>query len=133
MPIFVTFILGMFWRKVGRGSGFYGLIVGTVFSFGTWLLYKLNVIDFRSAIAETQWGAIIGFLAGAAAMAIATIWDTPKPLSALRGLVWGYAVQPGGEDEGEAPGTAARAPWYKSPLLWGARRARPVRAVLHLH
>ena len=47
-------------------------------------------------------------------MAIATIWDTPKPLSALHGLVWGYAV----EDEGEAPGTAARAPWYKSPLLW---------------
>ena len=89
MPIFVTFILGMFWRKVGRGSGFYGLIVGTVFSFGTWLLYKLGVIDFRSAIAETQWGAIIGFLAGAAAMAIATIWDTPKPLSALHGLVWG--------------------------------------------
>ena len=115
VPIFVTFILGMFWRKAGRGSGFYGLIVGTVFSFGTWLLYKQGVIHFRSDIAETQWGAIIGFLAGAAAMAIATIWDTPKPLSALRGLVWGYAV----EDEGEAAGTAARAPWYKSPLLWG--------------
>jgi len=115
VPIFVTFILGMFWRKAGRGSGFYGLIVGTVFSFGTWLLYKQGVIHFRSDIAETQWGAIIGFLAGAAAMAIATIWDTPKPLSALRGLVWGYEV----EDEGEAPGTAARAPWYKSPLLWG--------------
>ena len=53
--------------------------------------------------------------AAPAAMAIATIWDTPKPLSALHGLVWGYAV----EDEGEAPGTAAREPWYKSPLLWG--------------
>ena len=61
-------------------------------------------------------GAIIGFLAGAAAMAIATIWDQPKPLSALRGLVWGYAVV----NEGEAPGTAARLPWYKSPLLWAA-------------
>jgi SSS family solute:Na+ symporter len=115
VPIFVTFILGMFWRKAGRGSGFYGLVVGTVFSFGTWLLYKQGVIHFRSDIAETQWGAIIGFLAGAAAMVIATIWDQPKPLSALRGLVWGYEV----EDEGEAPGTAARAPWYKSPLLWG--------------
>jgi SSS family solute:Na+ symporter len=115
VPIFVTFILGMFWRKAGRGSGFYGLITGTVFSFGTWLLYKMGVIHFRSDIAETQWGAIIGFLAGAAAMAIATIFDQPKPLSALRGLVWGYQVQ----DEGEAPGTEAREPWYKSPLLWG--------------
>ena len=90
-----------------------------MFSFGTWLLYKLGVIDFRSAIAETQWGAIIGFLAGAAAMAIATIWDTPKPLSALHGLVWGYAVEDEGGLAGEAPGTAVRAPWYKSPLLWG--------------
>jgi SSS family solute:Na+ symporter len=73
------------------------------------------VIHFRSDIAETQWGAIIGFLAGAAAMIVATIWDTPKPLSALHGLVWGYAV----DDEGEARGKAGRPPWYKSPLLWG--------------
>ena len=40
VPIFVTFIVGMFWKKAGRGSGFWGLIVGTVFSFGTWLLYS---------------------------------------------------------------------------------------------
>ncbi len=66
VPIFVTFIVGMFWKKAGRGSGFCGLIVGTVFSFGTWLLYKQGVIHFRSDIAETQWGAIIGFVAGAA-------------------------------------------------------------------
>jgi hypothetical protein len=31
-----------------------------VFSFGTWLLYKQGVIHFRSDIAETQWGAIVG-------------------------------------------------------------------------
>ena len=31
VPIFVTFILGMFSHEQGRGSGFYGLIVGTVF------------------------------------------------------------------------------------------------------
>ena len=91
VPIFVAFIVGMFWRKAGRGSGFWGLIVGTVFSFGTWLLYKLGVIHFRSDIAETQWGAIFGFIAGALAMVIASIWSKPKPISELKGLVWGHA------------------------------------------
>jgi SSS family solute:Na+ symporter len=112
VPIFVTFIVGMFWKKAGRGSGFWGLIVGTVFSFGTWLLYKQGVIHFRSDIAETQWGAIFGFVAGGLAIAIASIWSKPKPISELKGLVWGHAEQD--------PATAGKKPpWYKSPLLWG--------------
>ena len=115
VPIFVAFIVGMFWRKAGRGAGFWGLIFGTAFSFGTWLLYKQHVISFRSDLHENQWGAIIGFVAGAIAMVISTMFSSPKPLSELRGLVWGQAIT----DEGEAPGTAARLPWYKSPLLLG--------------
>jgi SSS family solute:Na+ symporter len=111
VPIFVTFIVGMFWRKAGRGVGFWGLIVGTLFSFGTWLLYKQHVISFRSDLNENQWGAIIGFVAGAVAMVVATAWSPPKPLSELKGLVWGYAERDAGE--------VARLPWYKSPLLWG--------------
>ena len=112
VPIFVAFIVGMFWKKAGRGSGFWGLIVGTAFSFGTWLLYKLGVIHFRSDIAETQWGAIFGFVAGALAMVIASIWSKPKPISELKGLVWGHAEQD--------PATVGKKPpRYKSPLLWG--------------
>src|SRR6266487_2560341 len=112
VPIFVAFIVGMFWRKAGRGSGFWGLIVGTAFSFGTWVLYKLGVIDFRSDIAETQWGAIFGFAAEALAMAIASIWSKPKPISELKGLVWGHA-------ERDPATVGKRPPRYKSPLLWG--------------
>jgi hypothetical protein len=45
-------------------------------------------------------------------MAIATIWSKPKPISELKGLVWGYAERD--------PATAGqRPPRYKSPLLWG--------------
>jgi solute:Na+ symporter, SSS family len=112
VPIFVAFIIGMFWRKAGRGSGFWGLVVGTLFSFGTWVLYKLGVIHFRSDIAETQWGAIFGFVAGALAMVIATIWSKPKPISELKGLVWGHA-------ERDPATVGKKPPWYKSPLLWG--------------
>ena len=70
------------------------------------------MIHFRSDIAETQWGAIFGFVAGGLAIAIASIWSKPKPISELKGLVWGHAEQD--------PATVGKKPpWYKSPLLWG--------------
>src|SRR5213075_142880 len=72
VPIFLAFIVGMFWRKAGRGSGFYGMVTGTLVSFVVWLLYKQGVFHFRSDLAETQWGAIIGFCSGFVAMLIAT-------------------------------------------------------------
>jgi len=111
VPIFLAFIVGMVWRKAGRGSGFWGMIVGTLFAFGTWLLYKQHVLSFRSDLAETQWGAIIGFAAGLVAILIATRFDTPKPLSELNGLVLGL-------QERDVQ-TTARIPWFKSPVLIG--------------
>jgi len=45
-------------------------------------------------------------------MANATIWSKPKPISELKGLVWGHAERD--------PATVGKKPlWYKSPLLWG--------------
>lgn len=112
VPIFLAFIVGMVWRKAGRGSGFWGMIVGTLVSFGTWLLYKQGVVSFRSDLAETQWGAVIGFGAGLIAMVIASRFSQPKPISQLNGLVLGlqrHDVQ-----------TSAHVAWYKSPVLIGA-------------
>src|SRR5215475_7332732 len=110
VPIFLAFIVGMVWRKVGRGAGFWGMIVGTLMSFGTWLLYKQGVLSFRSDLAETQWGAIAGFTIGLVAMWIATRFSAPKPLSELKGLVFGMQ---------EVDVKTARIPWYRSPVLWG--------------
>ena len=112
VPIFLAFIVGMVWRKAGRGSGFWGMIVGTLFAFGTWLLYKQGVLSFRSDLAETQWGAIIGFCSGLIAMLIATAFSTPKPLAELNGLVLGL-------QERDVQ-TTAPIPWFKSPVLIGA-------------
>jgi SSS family solute:Na+ symporter len=111
VPIFLAFIVGMVWRKAGRGSGFWGMIVGTLVAFGTWVLYKVGVLSFRSDLAETQWGAIAGFATGFAAMLIATRFSAPKPLSELRGLVLGL-------QEVDVK-TSAQVPWFKSPILWG--------------
>ncbi len=111
VPIFLAFIVGMVWRKAGRGSGFWGMIVGTLVAFGTWLLYKVGVLSFRSDLAETQWGAIAGFTTGLAAMLIASRFMAPKPLAELKGLVFGLQEQD--------VKTTTRIPWFKSPVLWG--------------
>jgi solute:Na+ symporter, SSS family len=111
VPIFLAFIVGMVWRKAGRGSGFYGMVAGTLAAFLIWLLYKQNVLSFRSDLAETQWGAIIGFGSGLAAMLIATMFMKPKPLSELKGLVLGL--------QEKDVKTTARVPWYKQPVLLG--------------
>jgi solute:Na+ symporter, SSS family len=111
VPIFLAFIVGMVWRKAGRGSGFWGMIVGVLVAFGTWVLYKVGVLSFRSDLAETQWGAIAGFATGLAAMVIATRFSAPKPLADLKGLVFGLQEQD--------VQTTASIPWFKSPVLWG--------------
>jgi SSS family solute:Na+ symporter len=111
VPIFLAFIVGMAWRKAGRGSGFWGMIAGTLVAFGTWVLYKAGVLSFRSALAETQWGAMAGFAAGLAAMWIATRFSAPKPIAELRGLVFGL-------QEADVQ-TSVRVPWFRSPVLWG--------------
>jgi SSS family solute:Na+ symporter len=112
VPIFLAFIVGMTWRKVGRGAGFYGMIVGTLVSFVVWLLYKDGVLFTfgHSDLIETQWGAIMGFSAGLIAMVIATVFGTPKPVSELKGLVFGL-------QEKEARATPIR--WYRSPVVLG--------------
>jgi solute:Na+ symporter, SSS family len=111
VPIFLAFIVGMVWRRAGRGSGFWGMIAGTLTAFGTWLLYKAGVLSFRSDLAETQWGAIAGFTIGLAAMLVASRFSAPKPLAELRGLVFGL--------QQKDVQTSARIPWFKSPVLWG--------------
>jgi SSS family solute:Na+ symporter len=111
VPIFLAFIVGMLWRKAGRGSGFWGMVVGTLVSFGTWVLYKQGAVSFRSDLAETQYGAMIGFGAGLIAMLIATRFSAPKPIEELKGLVFGL-------EEREVEATS-RLPWFKSPVVLG--------------
>ena len=125
VPIFLAFIVGMVWRKAGRGSGFWGMIVGVVFAFGTWVLYKQHVLSFRSDLAETQWGAIVGFVAGLIAMVIATRFSHAEAAGRAQGP-GPRASAAGREDNGPDPlvqvAGAAR-----------GRRPAPLRPSLRLH
>ena len=106
--------------------GVLGLIVGTAFSFGTWLLYKLGVIHFRSDIAETQWGAIFGFVAGGLAMAIASDLERARSRSP------NCAAWSGGTPNATPPRSAS-GHLVQVPAAVGHRRDRHQPAAVRVH
>ena len=110
VPIFLAFIVGMFWKKAGRSSGFWGMLVGTVTSFGIFLLYQVGLIPFRSDLGENQWAAIISFLLGLVAMVIATRFGSRRPTRSSR--AWSTDAKPrrGGREaarQGRSRGSVA--------------------------
>jgi SSS family solute:Na+ symporter len=109
-PLFATFIIGMFWRRMTPAAGLWGLIVGTIFAAGTFILYKANAISFGSDLAESMWGAGLAFVSDAVVTVLVSLRTRPKPVEELQGLVYGMA----NVDEEARPLT-----WWESPKLIG--------------
>ncbi|WP_410811592.1 sodium:solute symporter family protein [Micromonospora sp. 067-2] len=113
-PLFATFIIGMFWRRMSALAGFWSLLLGTLASLVTYLLYKGGVIGFNSDLEESFWGAGIAFVTVAIVAVVLTPLTAPKRDEELRGLVYGL----GGVDlKGDV--LAGDAVWYRSPVLLG--------------
>jgi SSS family solute:Na+ symporter len=90
-PLFATFIIGMFWKRMTPAAGLWGLIAGTVAAAGTFLLYKAKVIHFGSDLAESMVGASLAFVVDAIVSVLVTFRTQPKPVEELQGLVYGMA------------------------------------------
>jgi SSS family solute:Na+ symporter len=90
-PLFATFIIGMFWKRMTPAAGLWGLIAGTVAAALTFVLYKAKVIHFGSDLAESMVGASLAFVVDAVVSVAVTLRTTPKPVSELQGLVYGMA------------------------------------------
>ncbi|MEU6139243.1 sodium:solute symporter family protein [Streptomyces sp. NPDC047081] len=118
VPMFVVFIVGMFWKRASTKSGFWGLLAGTVTAMVNYfVLYKKDIISIPSDQGANFVSAIAGFVAGAVVMVIVSLFTKPKPAEELQGLVYGTR-SPGME---EPPGEGDDA-WYRRPALlgWGA-------------
>jgi solute:Na+ symporter, SSS family len=113
VPLFATFIIGMFWKRMTPAAGFWGMVAGSVGALGTYLLYKADVLAFGSDLAQAFWGAIIAFLLAAIVSVGVTFVTRPRPVEELQGLVYGMA----NEDDTR---TQADEGWYRSPALLGA-------------
>ncbi|MGC4893081.1 sodium:solute symporter family protein [Micromonospora sp. DT31] len=113
-PLFGTFIIGMFWRRMTPLAGFWSLLSGTAVATATYLLYKGGVLSFNSDLEESFWGAGLAFATAAVVAVIVTPLTRPKPDSELTGLVYGLADTTLVDDS-----LAGDAAWYRSPVLLG--------------
>jgi len=91
-PLFATFIVAMFWKRVTPAAGLWGLIAGTVGAVAAHYANSWGWVDLGSDQAAAFWGAIAAFLADAVVTVGVTLVTRPKPVEELRGLVYGMAV-----------------------------------------
>jgi solute:Na+ symporter, SSS family len=110
-PLFATFIIGMFWKRMTPAAGFWGLIAGTATAAGIFIAYKAGWISFGSDLDESMWGAGMAFVVDAIVTVAVTLRTEPKPISELQGLVYGMA------NTDEVPKRPLK--WWESPKLLG--------------
>jgi SSS family solute:Na+ symporter len=87
-PVFVTFILGMFWRRMTPWAGFAGLLTGTIAAAGVWILGATTEL-FRSSFQQAMWMGIVAATADLVVSVAVSKVTAPKPDSELVGLVKG--------------------------------------------
>ena len=112
-PLFATFIIGMFWKRMTPWAGFWGLVAGTLGAAAAHYGNKWGWFDLGSAQAAAFWGAIAAFVADAVVTVGVTLVTKPKPIEELQGLVYGMA-----NVEEHEP--AEERVWYRKPWLLGA-------------
>jgi SSS family solute:Na+ symporter len=96
-PLFATFIIGMFWKRMTPAAGLWGLVAGTAAAAITFVLYKAGAISFGSDLAESMWGAGLAFVTDAIVTVLVTLRTRPKPVEELQGLVYGMANTEGAQ------------------------------------
>ncbi|WP_130492961.1 sodium:solute symporter family protein [Motilibacter rhizosphaerae] len=114
-PLFATFIVGMFWKRMTPKAGFWGLLTGTFVGLFVYLGYKFwGIFDFGSDLEESFYGAGAAFLSDVVVSVVVSMVTAPKPDSELRGLTYGAGTREAAADL--ASGDEA---WYRKPALLG--------------
>jgi len=115
-PLFATFILGMFWKRMTPTAGWTGLVSGTlaavlvaVLSEGTLGGLSVGVLPLSGQGASFV-AAGAAFVVDILVSVVVSKVTTPKPVSELAGLV--YSETP---KEQRTDPEAHKLPWYQSP------------------
>jgi solute:Na+ symporter, SSS family len=109
-PLFATFIIGMFWKRMTPTAGLWGLVSGTLVAAVTFIGYEAGWFDFSTGLNESMVGAGLAFVVDAIVTVAVTLATQPKPVSELQGLVYGMAnVDP----------EKRRLQWWERPGLLG--------------
>ncbi|GAB3559992.1 SSS family solute:Na+ symporter [Actinopolyspora lacussalsi] len=117
VPLFATFILALFWKRMTAKAGFWGLLLGTLAPIAFYSMYRAGIVDMDSAQGVNMIAAIIALVTDLVVSVPIALATTPKPEAELVGLVYTRADA---TDSGEMQrGDDA---WYRKPALlgWGA-------------
>jgi len=109
-PLFATFIIGMFWKRMTPWAGLWGLVAGTAGAAAAHYGNSWEVINLGSDQAAAFWGAIAAFVADGIVSVVVSLMTQPKPIEELQGLVYGMANK---EDELSVEEQA----WYRQPWV----------------
>jgi SSS family solute:Na+ symporter len=111
-PLFATFILGMFWRRMTPAAGWIGLVSGTLSAILVFILTESGVWTLPG-----QGGAFVGagaaFVVDIVVSVAVTMVTRPKPVEELVGLV--YSLTP--KKDRQRDSTGEDAGWYRNPSL----------------
>ncbi len=109
-PLFATFILGMFWKRMTPTAGWVGLVAGTVSAVLVWLGNEMGYYELP--------GQGAAFLAASTAFVVdvllsiaVSLFTEPKPAEQLKGLVYSETPKEDLVDPDEA-----EMPWYRRTL-----------------
>ncbi|ROP40479.1 sodium:solute symporter family protein [Saccharothrix texasensis] len=113
-PLFATFILAMFWKRMSAAAGWAGLVAGTLGAVAVFVLAETGAIDLPGQGASFV-GAGVAFAVDIVVSVVVTMFTRPVPQERLVGLV--YSLTPKADRVHSTTGDDAG--WYRSPLLLG--------------
>ncbi|WP_068271964.1 sodium:solute symporter family protein [Aldersonia kunmingensis] len=108
-PLFATFILGMFWKRMTATAGWVGLVSGTASAITVFVLHE-NEVFTLSGQGSSFVAAGVAFVVDIAVSVVVTFMTEPKPESELVGLVYSETPREMLRDE-----HADEEKWWQSP------------------
>jgi SSS family solute:Na+ symporter len=109
-PLFATFILGMFWKKMTPAAGWTGLVSGTLAAVFVFILSETGTIGITGQGAAFA-AAGAAFVVDIIVSVVVTSMTAPKPEKELVGLVYSLTPKESLRDE-----NAGRESWWQSPV-----------------
>ncbi|ASK66098.1 Na+/galactose cotransporter [Brachybacterium avium] len=87
-PLFATFILGMFWKRMTPAAGWTGLVSGTLAAVALWSSSTFFGVFDLPGQGLAFVSAATAFVVDIVVSVVVTRFTTPKPAHALKGLVY---------------------------------------------
>ena len=116
-PLFATFILGMFWKRMTPTAGWVGLVAGTLSAILTAILTEGTLGSLSTGVIPLSGqgaaflAASVAFVVDIALSFVVSLGTTPKPAEELKGLVYSETPREDLVDPDEAA-----YPWYRRTL-----------------